>query len=370
MSKQLHVISFDNPFPPNYGGVIDVYYKLKALKEAGVEITLHIFEYGRAQAQELNQLCEKVFYYPRRTFVNPFVGSLPYIVSTRNDATLLQNLLVNNAPILFEGLHACYFLNEPLLANRNKLVRMHNIEHDYYRKLEEVETNFFKKYFFAKESDRLEKFEQVLQYANHILAISPNDVTVLKKRYQHVKLLPAFHANLQVTAKPGKGNFALYHGKLSVGENDEAARFLVNDVFNDIETPFVIAGNNPSAALKKAVENYPHIKLLQHVTTAQIAQLTQDAQVNILPTFQSTGIKLKLINVLYQGRWALVNNLMVENTGLANLCTIANNAQSMKAVLQKLFSIPFDESNLTNRKDILETAFCNQNNVKTLIDLI
>ena len=114
MSKQLHVISFDNPFPPNYGGVIDVYYKLKALKEAGVEITLHIFEYGRAQAQELNQLCEKVFYYPRRTFVNPFVGSLPYIVSTRNDATLLQNLLVNNAPILFEGLHACYFLNEPL----------------------------------------------------------------------------------------------------------------------------------------------------------------------------------------------------------------------------------------------------------------
>ncbi|KAB2871886.1 MAG: hypothetical protein F9K37_02050 [Bacteroidales bacterium] len=147
MGKQLHVISFDNPFPPNYGGVIDVYYKLKALFEAGIEINLHVFEYGRERSVELEQICSKVTYYPRRTFVNPFVGALPYIVSTRNDATLLQNLLKDEAPILFEGLHSCYFLGEPLLANRIKIVRMHNIEHDYYRKLEEVESNFFKKYF-------------------------------------------------------------------------------------------------------------------------------------------------------------------------------------------------------------------------------
>ncbi len=29
--KYLHIISFDIPYPPNYGGVIDVFYKLKAL---------------------------------------------------------------------------------------------------------------------------------------------------------------------------------------------------------------------------------------------------------------------------------------------------------------------------------------------------
>jgi hypothetical protein len=370
MSKQLHVISFDNPFPPNYGGVIDVYYKLKALFEAGVEINLHVFEYGRERSAELSKICKTVNYYPRRTFVNPFVGALPYIVSTRNDATLLQNLLKDKAPILFEGLHSCYFLNEPLLANRLKIVRMHNIEHDYYRKLEEIEGNFFKKYFFAKEADRLTKFEEILNHANHVLAISPNDQANLTKRFNNIKLLPAFHANKEVSTKNGLGKFALYHGKLSVGENDEAARFLVNEVFNNINIPFIIAGNNPSAALQKAVEYNPHIQLLRHASTEKITQLTQDAQVNILPTFQSTGIKLKLINVLYQGRWALVNNLMVENTGLADLCCVANTPQNMKTELKRLMDLPFDEAQLNHRKEVLKNAFCNQTNVKILIGLM
>ena len=43
--KHLHVISFDVPVPANYGGVIDVYYKLKALHLQGVKIHLHCFEY-------------------------------------------------------------------------------------------------------------------------------------------------------------------------------------------------------------------------------------------------------------------------------------------------------------------------------------
>ena len=36
--KKLHIVSFDVPFPPNYGGVIDVFYKLIELKKLGVEI--------------------------------------------------------------------------------------------------------------------------------------------------------------------------------------------------------------------------------------------------------------------------------------------------------------------------------------------
>ncbi|MEI7802398.1 MAG: mannosyltransferase, partial [Bacteroidota bacterium] len=46
MTNQLHIISFNVPYPPDYGGVIDVYYKIKALKEAGVKIHLHCYEYG------------------------------------------------------------------------------------------------------------------------------------------------------------------------------------------------------------------------------------------------------------------------------------------------------------------------------------
>ena len=41
--NQLHIVSFDVPYPPNYGGVIDVFYKLKALFDLGIEIYFHTF---------------------------------------------------------------------------------------------------------------------------------------------------------------------------------------------------------------------------------------------------------------------------------------------------------------------------------------
>ena len=30
--KNINIVSFDIPYPPNYGGIIDVFYKIKALK--------------------------------------------------------------------------------------------------------------------------------------------------------------------------------------------------------------------------------------------------------------------------------------------------------------------------------------------------
>ena len=33
ITKEIHIITFDIPYPANYGGVIDVFYKIKALKE-------------------------------------------------------------------------------------------------------------------------------------------------------------------------------------------------------------------------------------------------------------------------------------------------------------------------------------------------
>ena len=370
LPDRLHIVSFDNPFPPNYGGVIDVFYKLKALHDIGVKITLHAFEYGRTPSRELNQFCDKVFYYQRRTFVNPFVGSVPYIVATRKDDELLKNLLADNAPILFEGLHTCFFLDHPELKERFKIVRMHNIEHDYYLKLEEVESNFFKKYFFSKESARLKTYQSVLHHANLILAISKNDETYLRSHFKHVELVWAFHSNENITSIEGKGDFALYHGKLSVGENDDAARFLVNHVFNDIDIPLFIAGNKPSSELRRAAEDKPHVKIFDHLSTEQITELIQKAHVNVLPTFQATGIKLKMINVLYQGRFVIANKTMVCNTGLEDLCLVADDANGFKTLLHATMQKDFAETDMVKRKEILNKNFNNHQNAMLLKQFI
>ena len=65
--KTLHVIALNIPYPPNYGGVIDIYYKLLALHRLGVRLILHCYEYERPRAPELERICAEVHYYPRRT---------------------------------------------------------------------------------------------------------------------------------------------------------------------------------------------------------------------------------------------------------------------------------------------------------------
>ncbi|NJN35445.1 MAG: hypothetical protein HC817_15490 [Saprospiraceae bacterium] len=63
----LHLIAFDIPYPADYGGVIDVFYKIQALSAANVRVTVHCWQYGNRQPQlTLESVCEKVFYYPRR----------------------------------------------------------------------------------------------------------------------------------------------------------------------------------------------------------------------------------------------------------------------------------------------------------------
>ena len=63
MSKKIHVISFQVPYPPNYGGAIDVYYKLQSLKEEGYYIILHTYQYRHDRYEnELLSIVNEVHY--------------------------------------------------------------------------------------------------------------------------------------------------------------------------------------------------------------------------------------------------------------------------------------------------------------------
>jgi len=370
LNKTLHIIAFDIPYPANYGGVIDVFYRVKALHELGVKITLHCFEYGkRTQQIDLEKYCEKVYYYPRKKLVLEFW--LPYIVSSRRNASLLNNLQADNAPILFEAIHSCYFLNHPTLSGRIKLVRTHNIEYDYYRLLAKSEKNLLKKIYFLAEALLLKGFEQKLHQANHILAISEKDRIQLDSIYgSKVQLIPAFHGNSSYNIKIGKGNFCFYHGKLSVSENHQAAVFLIEKVFNKSPHILKIAGDEFSPEIRNAASQNRNIHLLEGLTPAEIDNHIQEAQINILPTFQPTGIKLKLINVMFQGRFVLVNPQMVEGSGLEKACIIVKNNNEFIQKIDELMKLEFTTDLLLERTKIIGSEFDVLKNAQKIIQLL
>ena len=366
-SIKLHIISFDVPYPPNYGGVIDVFYKIKALHALGCDITLHCFDYGRGKQIELEKYCSKVHYYERNMSLFKMFSKLPYIVNTRNSVSLINNLLADHSPILFEGLHSCYFLNDQRLSKRFKIVRTHNIEHDYYANLAQSEKKIIKKVYFKQESAKLKAFEQILHHANVIAAISANDSYHFKRNFKTVFTVSAFHPYNKVQIKEGVGNYALYHGNLAVAENNLGALFLVNEVFNKTKFPLIIAGSAPSNELLDAIKKHPHITLKGDISTIEINELIANAQINVLPTFQATGIKLKLLAALFSGRHCLVNNPMVANTGLEDLCVVKDKASEMAKEIEILKEFPVSKAMVEHRKRLLENTFSNNYNAKLLI---
>ena len=369
--KNLHLISFDVPFPPDYGGVIEVFYKIKALHEAGIKVHLHCFHYGRLKHKELENICESVNYYPRKTTKSLLFNGLPYIVLSRSGEELKKNLLKNNYPIVMEGLHSTFYLNDNALQNRKTIVRTHNIEHLYYENLANVEKNIFKRYYFYNEASKLKKYESVLERASLIAAISQNDTSYFSSILPNVQYIPAFHPHENINIREGKGNFVFYHGNLSIGENNEAALFLVNKVFPALRNiPLVIAGSKPSRELIKAVRSHKHVELKAGISTREIYELIAGAQINVLPTFQSTGIKLKLLASLFTGRHCIVNTPMVENTGLESLCHVTDNVEEMRKKIKKLFENEFTVKDTIKRKQVLEEQFSNKKSAEKLIKAI
>lgn len=362
----LNIVSFDIPYPPNYGGVIDVYYKLEALKNAGIQVIFHAFVYGRQKSDELEALCEKVYYYRRKRFGNLFNLQIPYVVKTRKSDKLLNNLCNNPYPLLFEGLHTCFYLGHRKLSDRLQIVRMHNIEYVYYKHLAKVETNTFKRSYFNIEANRLKKFQKRLELAAHVAAISPSDYKILNLKHRNSFYLPVFHQNKNVTAETGYGEFVLYHGNLGIGENNEAALFIVNKVAGNSKIPFIIAGNNPSKELIKAISDSYNVEWM-NPNIEELNRLIKEAHINILPTFQDTGIKLKLLNALFMGRHVLVNPKMVNHTGLEELCEVANSPKHFRMAVENLMKKPITKENIEFRKVVLREKFDNQKNIKLLI---
>ena len=365
--KDLHIISFDVPYPANYGGVIDIYHRLSALADAGVNIHLHCYQYGRSESAMLNGLCHKVYYYKRKVFKNPIYNTKPYIVASRNSTALIENLLKDAHPILFEGLHSTYYLADPRLKERFKIVRTHNVEHHYYKHLERVENNRFKKYFFKVEADRLKRYEKILKHANLIAAISPNDHFHFNRKYGKTVLVPPFHVNTHVVVKKGLGKYILYHGNLSVGENNEAAIYLLDKVLSELKLPVIIAGNDPSAELKERVEALPFARLKENITSEEINHLISDAQINILHTRQATGIKLKLINALFMGRHCIANGKMSKDTGLESLCHKADTPAQFKRAIQDCWEVEVSAEEIEAREAVLQETFNNDVNVVSIL---
>ncbi len=369
MDKHLHIITHDVPWPADYGGVVDLFYKLKALHQAGVKIHLHCFTQGREPQVELEKYCEEVSYYPRNRNLKGFSFRIPFIVNSRKSQLLLANLKKDNFPILIEGIHCSYYLYKELLNDRKCILRLHNTECKYYQQLARNESNWFKRWYYIWESKLLKKYEHSIANKVSILSVSEQDTALYKSVLgaKDIQTMPVFIPHQLALGKEGKGLFCLYHGNLSINENEKAALWLLQKVFNQINTPLVIAGKNPSPLLEKWAHRQSNTCLVANPSQQEMQDLIAKAQIHILPSFNQTGVKLKLINAVFNGRHCLVNEQGVAGSGLDTTCIIAETAEAFQDKILLYYEQPFSENEIEKRNGLLHRLYNNKANAAALI---
>ncbi len=370
--EKLHVISFDVPYPANYGGVIVVYNQLLAWKAIGVKVILHAYRYGdRKHQAHLESLCEQVYYYERATGWRASLSHLPYIVNSRKSEALLNRLSLDDYPIFFEGLHTTAWIGDRSLRKRKKALRMHNVEWQYYESLQQLGENIWKRFYYNQESRRLKMYDQkVLDHVDVLFTISNKDQVYYEKMHENSFYLPAAHGE-KYEVKEGTGAYYLFHGKLSVEDNKRAALLLMREVFAESKYKFIVAGLNPDKALLKEASKYKNVEVRANLSQIELRTLIQNAQANVLYTYQDNGIKLKLLHALHLGRHCIVNQEMVSNAPeLAELCEIGDTISDIKTMIEKIDEQPFTAEDVASRRDILGKKFDNHENAQKALEIL
>jgi len=369
LEKHLHIIALNVPYPADYGGVFDLFYKLPALQQQGIKIHLHCFDYGRGNQPELNKYCATVTYYARNKNLSL---TLPYIVSSRNNKTLLNNLLLDDHPILMEGIHCTYLLNDTRFNSRKCFVRLHNIEFKYYRYLYKSSTNILKKLYFLFESRLLKAYEKRIANKALFLAVNTADEQFYRNNFgtKNIQTLPLFLEERNVKSLTGKGSYCMFHADLSVPENEKIALWLMDKVFNTIDKQLYVAGKNPSKKIIKKAAAQKLVTLIANPPKPAMDKLIQEAHIIITPSFNATGIKVKLIESLFNGRFVVTNNAAIKGNNLGELCKIAETANQLQKSITKLYTKDFTQAEIDKRSEILLNEFDNVANAEKLVELI
>ena len=102
----------------------------------------------------------------------------------------------------------------------------------------------------------------------------------------------------------------------------------------------------------------------------EMNDLIKKAQIHVLPSLNSTGIKIKLLIALFGGRFILTNRAAVADNDLDSVCAVAETAADFKGKITELFHQPFDQESMAKRKQFLETTYNNTSNAQTLVKWI
>lgn len=369
--KQLHLISFNYPYPPSYGGIIDVYYKIKVLSDLGIKIHLHCFvdQIPHKVDPEVEEITENVFFYQKKKNPLLYFSGTPFAAAIRDSEALLKNLEENKAPILFEGLQTTHII-QFLRDNDHKLyLRYHNNESEYYKGLSVSEKNIFKKIIYKIESLKYSGYQKkLLKKFEAVFCLSEKEYNEVETYSGNAHLIHIFHGNTSVKELDTKGKYFLFHGDLTTADNKRALHETINLFKTLPQYQLVVASDRAAEDIKRKISTIENISLTPIQTTENLYNLLEDAHGNILISYQNSGTKVKLFNTLYNSRFVIINGNITDDPVLKSVCLFGSDMNEIRQ--QIITSAEKEYHDTEKRKEILEKTHSDKAKANEMVKII
>lgn len=89
-----------------------------------------------------------------------------------------------------------------------KMLRLHNIESNYYSGLAQSETRFFKKILFQREAKKYDDYQAVLAKFDRVFTLSHFEQAYVQEQFGNGEYVPVFHGNSRFSKLTDFGDFA------------------------------------------------------------------------------------------------------------------------------------------------------------------
>jgi len=382
------------PYPPDDGGKIDTLTNIKILsRNYGVFLFYIGNKDEREKELEKHINLQGLYSYTKDTknnligiFINLFC-KIPYTISKYHDYKIYKKIeeiiIEKNIDIVFiDHLHMAFYgkLIKEKFNGIKLILREHNAEYIFWKRIFKEEKNIIKKFIFWRQSLKILNYEkEIINIFDKCFMISPIDQLNLLRINLNAKTVVISTAmnikkyQLSQTINTISHSM-IYLGNFSWLPNLQGLLWFLREVWPEIIKEFsdakiFIVGKNPS-------EEIIRFKGENVIVTGYVNDVKPwiaKAEIFLVPLFSGGGIRIKILEAMAMEKPVISTSVGAEGIGVSNMknIIISDNKENFIKSIKLLFNNKKMRDNLSkNSKKLIEEKYSFEVIEKTLTQAI
>jgi glycosyltransferase involved in cell wall biosynthesis len=318
------IVSPDFPFPPNHGGRADIFSRIVALSKLFGKENIDLISTisstpDESELSEIEKYTKHSITCRRSSSALDLINLNPHQIKSRSSLRNIKLPAKNYDITLLEGDYVSEILNNRS-ANLGKIIlRVHNNESNYFKKLAESTKSWRKLYYFG-ESIKFSRSSELLNTrVDRKLYISLDELS--KGDSRSFWLPPTISRDsFKRIRTTSDGHKVLFVGSLFMPNNIFGLKWYLDRIHQKLAATFpdyqlTIVGNSKKTSTEW-LSKYSNTRFLGELNDLELDCEYQSNDLFIAPIFHGAGVKIKIINAIANGIPVITTTVGNEGTGL------------------------------------------------------